>query len=121
VLAEFMASNATLIASGIRLLAHPFRILIAAGLEITPRLIDPMVKLLRDNHVAAELNFHLNGPPPEFLIHCAESGVKLTLGSDSHNLADIGEFTPHLDLLACCGMGAHLDRVLTDLGVRPLD
>jgi histidinol phosphatase-like PHP family hydrolase len=120
VLAEFLASNEKLISSGIRLLAHPFRILVQAGLEIPTLIIDALVKMLRENKVAAEINFHLNGPPPEFLVRCAEAGVKLTLGSDSHNLANIGEFTPHLALLESCGLSAHLDRVLTDLNIKPL-
>jgi histidinol phosphatase-like PHP family hydrolase len=30
-------------------------------------------------------------------------GVKLSLGSDAHNLADIGDLGPHLAMLEACG------------------
>ncbi len=120
VLAEFLASNEKLISSGIRILAHPFRILVRPGLDIPSRIITAIVTMLHENKVAAEINFHMNGPPPEFLVRCAEAGVKLTLGSDSHNLADIGEFAPHLALLESCGLSAHLDQVLSDLNIKPL-
>jgi histidinol phosphatase-like PHP family hydrolase len=30
---------------------------------------------------------------------CIERGVKIALGSDAHNLLEVGDFYPHLELL----------------------
>ena len=62
--------------------------------------------------MAAELNFHSNEPPPDFVRMCLEAGVRLALGSDAHNLYEVGEFAPHLALLRECGYDGDLGAVL---------
>jgi histidinol phosphatase-like PHP family hydrolase len=68
--------------------------------------------MLRKNNVAAEINFHGNLPPAEFYRLCLKAGIKLTFGSDSHNLCDIGEFTPHLALLRSIGFNGDMNDIL---------
>ncbi len=98
---------------GIDVLAHPFRIFHRHG-EPPPReLFGPLARLLRRHGVAAELNFHIQEPVVEFAAVCLEEGVKLSLGSDSHELREVAEFWPHLRLLASLGVGHDdLDRVI---------
>ena len=43
------------------------------------------------------------------------AGVKLTLGSDTHNLYEIGDFGLHLDFLKKCGVDANYGDVLLKL------
>lgn len=86
-------------------LAHPFRVFRRSGRPLPEKLFQPVVALLKQHGVAAELNFHTNEPPEAFVRLCLEAGVSLCLGSDAHNLYEVGEFFPHLRLLAQCGVG----------------
>jgi histidinol phosphatase-like PHP family hydrolase len=116
---EFLARLQTFVPSGIRILAHPFRVFRRARLPIPGHLFAPTVRLLREHGVAAEINFHTNEPSPVFTSLCIEAGVKLTFGSDAHNLYEIGEFFPHLDLLRRCGVTGNLYDVLSPLAFQP--
>ena len=111
---QFMTATATIIQSGIRVLAHPFRIFRRCRFEAPEDLFAVVVKLLREAKVAAEINFHTNEPPPEFFRMCIEAGVKLTFGGDAHLLREIGEFQPHLDLLRDIGFDGELKDILID-------
>ncbi len=98
--------------AGIRVLAHPFRIFRRSGLPLPSGIFPPTVKLLRQHGVAAEINFHTNDPSPEFVRLCIEAGVPLVFGSDAHNLYEVGEFMPHLDLLKQAGYDGDPSDVL---------
>ena len=78
----------------------------------------PTVRLLREQGTAAEINFHTNEPSADFVRLCLEQGVKLTFGSDAHNLYEVGEFSPHLALLREAGFSGNPQDVLLpiDLG-----
>lgn len=108
---DFLATTRRMLQEDIQSLAHPFRVFRRAGMTTPPRLYAPMVAMLREAGVAAEINFHTNDPDPEFVRLCLEGGVALTFGSDAHNLYEIGEFHPHLDLLRRAGF----DGVPTDV------
>jgi len=112
---EFMALSSTIIRSGVHVLAHPFRVFRRSGLETPKELFAPLAALLKEAGVAAEINFHTNSPSPEFVRLCADSGVKLALGSDAHNLYEIGEFAPHLGVLKEAGCLGRLDEILFKL------
>jgi len=76
-------------------------------------LLEKAVKLLKDNNVAAEMNFHSQQDEAEFFEKCINSGVKLCLSSDSHNMYEVGELWPHLKLLEKIGVSASdFQRVL---------
>lgn len=104
--AQFMSVAEKFLRSGIGVLAHPFRAFSRDGMDAPRDAFAPMVRLLKDAGVAAEVNFHdPNGPQVEFLRMCFEAGVKLAFGSDAHSLCDVGEFEPHLRLLEEIGAG----------------
>lgn len=99
---------------GIRVLAHPTRIFRRAGWETPRGLFEPTAALLREYGIAAEINFHTNEPPVEFVRCCLAQGVKFSFGSDSHNLAEIGDFSFHLSLLDDAGFDGDPRDVLVD-------
>ena len=90
----------------IQVLAHPFRFFRREGLVVPTHLYGPVAELLARHGVAAEVNFHTNQPDPRFYAECAARGARIALSSDSHDLVETGEFTPHLRLLEAAGIGA---------------
>jgi len=109
---EFMGLLEQLVKDGIDIVAHPFRVLRRGGLPVSERLFRPAATLLRKHGVAMEINFHNNQPPVEFVRLCLEMGIRFSLGSDSHNLCEIGEFADHLQLLREAGFTGELSDVL---------
>jgi len=109
---QFMLCTESLLNYGVHILAHPFRIFAWAGLSRPKELYEPVAELLRRSGTAAEINFHCNSPEPEFFELCLKKGVKLALGSDSHNCYEVGFFLPHFRLLAALGVMGRLDEVL---------
>ena len=109
---EYMAALRDYLGSGLQVLAHPFRVFRRAKLEVPVELFGPVADLLRAHGVAAEINYHTNDPAADFMRCCIERGVRLALGSDAHNLCEVGEFEPHLQLLEACGCAGRLDGVL---------
>jgi histidinol phosphatase-like PHP family hydrolase/predicted phosphodiesterase len=109
---EYLASLQSLVRDGISVLAHPFRAFRQAGISPPHRLLEHTARLLRGSGVAAEINLHNNEPPPEFIRLCIQSGVKLALGSDAHNLCEIGDFYGNLELLRESGCDADLEVIL---------
>lgn len=111
---EFLGMLEKFARSGIHSLAHPFRVFSRTGPETAERVIGPAVRILRENGVAAELNFHNNEPRPDFVKQCLSAGVRLTFGSDAHNLYEIGEFAPHLELLRSIGLDGDLKDIMLE-------
>jgi len=100
---EFLGILEQFLKSGIRVLAHPFRLFRRGKMERPDALIEPVVRLLKENGVAAEVNFHTHEPAKAFIERCLDANVKLAFGSDAHNLYEVGELAPHLELLRSCG------------------
>lgn len=113
--AEFLFMVESALKSGIDALAHPFRIFRRRNLPPPARLFQPTMELLKKHQVAAEINYHTNEPPLEFFQMCVNNGVKLTLGSDSHNLYEVGEFYPHLKLLNDIAPGIAPSKLLLEI------
>ena len=110
---EFLERTEALLRYGVSILAHPFRIFRwGCGMSAPEDLFSPVAALLKQYGAAAEINFHSNEPYPEFLSLCIRNGVKVSLGSDSHNLYEVGFFQPHLALLRELGVYDRLDSVL---------
>ena len=110
---EFLRRTEVVVKSGANVLAHPFRLFSRAGIEPATEIIDKVVALLRKSGIAAEINFHTQETPIEFVEKCVNSGVKLCLASDSHNMCEVGELWPHLKLLEKAGVSAgDLGRIL---------
>lgn len=96
-------------------LAHPFRIFRRSHHSIPDGCFEPLVRMLKEHNTAVEINFHTNEPPVEFFKLAIDAGVKLTLGSDTHNLYEIGDFALHLDFLRKCGVDGNYQDVLLKL------
>ena len=99
----------------VRILAHPFRIFAWSKIGAVP--VDSfaeLIALMKKYNVAAEINFHKNTPNPKFFQMCLESGVKIALGSDTHNLYELGFFNPHFDFLKSIGFSGDLNDILFD-------
>lgn len=101
----FMRDVEQLLQHGVHVLAHPFRFFEWNWLETPAHLYQPVAELLAHYKVAAEINYHHHIPDPAFFKICVEQGVKLALGSDTHELGEAGEFWPHIKLLKSIGLG----------------
>ncbi|MCP3966508.1 MAG: hypothetical protein GY750_03010 [Lentisphaerae bacterium] len=111
---EFLYQTQAVIDSGVDALAHPFRIFRRRGLPLPSHLYNSVAEMLKAGNVAAELNFHTNNPPLEFFRTCILKGVRISLGSDSHNLYEVGEFYPHLNFLKKLVTTGQLHDILLD-------
>jgi histidinol phosphatase-like PHP family hydrolase/predicted MPP superfamily phosphohydrolase len=116
----FMRETEALVSLGVRILAHPFRYFRRAKLPVPVGLYHPMAELLAAHGVAAEVNYHTNDPDPRFFETCAESGVRIALGSDSHGLWEVGDLRPHLKLVeqvvaGGTGNGSRTNALLQDV------
>lgn len=111
---EFLSLLRGMLSQGVTLVAHPFRLFRRLKQPVPESLFSPTVKLLHEHEAAAEVNFHTDEPPAEFFRQCLAAGVKLAFGSDSHNLCEVGEFTPHLRLLREAGFDGDPRDVLLD-------
>jgi histidinol phosphatase-like PHP family hydrolase/predicted phosphodiesterase len=110
---EFLCRTEAIVKSGVDALGHPFRPFYRAGSNPPKDLFEKVVRLLKRNSVAAEMNFHSQQDEVEFFEKCVNSGVKLCLSSDSHNMYEIGELWPHLKMLEKLGVTAQdFSRVL---------
>jgi histidinol phosphatase-like PHP family hydrolase len=109
----FMDATRQIVKAGVNILAHPFRYFPKQRARTEPRnLYRPVVDLLAARRVAAEVNFHTYTPEPEFFALCVKRGVKISLGTDSHSLVEVGELRLHLDLLRQIGALGRLDEIL---------
>lgn len=104
---EFLGLLQRFLKHGFFSLAHPFRVFRRAKLPIPAGCFEPLVKMLKETDTAAEINFHTNEPPVEFFQLCLREGVKITFGSDAHNLYEVGDLALHLDFLRRCGFDGH--------------
>jgi histidinol phosphatase-like PHP family hydrolase len=100
----FMRDLQRMLAHGVHVIAHPFRFFGRNQLQTPTHLYHPVAELLAQYQTAAEINYHTHSPDPEFIKVCVKKGVKLALGSDTHDLREAGEFHPHLNLLKRAGI-----------------
>ncbi|OGV51655.1 MAG: hypothetical protein A2X49_13985 [Lentisphaerae bacterium GWF2_52_8] len=114
----FLGFNDKFLSHGFDFLAHPFRVYARLDKKPPQRIFRPLAKLLKKHKTAAELNFHTDDPPSEFFQICLEEGVRLVLGSDSHNLCEIGELAPHLAMLRSIGFNGDLGDILLDFKLK---
>lgn len=95
----FLKQLKNMLEFGVDVVAHPLRIFPRYGLEAPQTLFKTVVELFKQYDTAVELNFHSQQPPKEFVKLCLDEGVRFSFGSDSHNLAEIGDFYYQLSLL----------------------
>ena len=114
---EFLFLVERLLESSPVVLAHPFRVFRRSGWDAPAELFEPTARLLRKYRTAAEINFHTNEPPVEFVQRCLHLGVRLSFASDAHDLSEVGDFAYHLALLRDAGFDGDLADVLAPVGV----
>ena len=95
----FMRDIELLLNHPIHVLAHPFRFFARHHLQTPTHLYPVLAGLLADNGIALEVNYHTNQPDPALIRICVDKGVKIAFASDTHDLAEAGEFWPHLNIL----------------------
>jgi histidinol phosphatase-like PHP family hydrolase len=100
----FMRDTERLLQHPIDVLAHPFRYFRRSGLTHPTHLHKRVAGMLASAGVAAEINYHINQPNLQFLEECLARGVKLSLATDSHDSAEVGELAPHLKTLRAVGV-----------------
>ncbi|MDD4621631.1 MAG: metallophosphoesterase [Kiritimatiellae bacterium] len=100
----FMRDVEIMVAHDIDVMAHPFRFFERNRLTRPKHLYPVVAGLLADCGIAAEVNYHVNQPDVEFIRACHEQGVSIALASDAHDLAESGEFWPHVNLLKQAGI-----------------
>jgi len=100
----FLRETERLLAHPIQVLAHPFRFFLHVGLKRPTHLYGAVARLLAQSSTAAELNFHGNEPDHRFIEECLSRGVRISLGSDAHDLAEVGELSPHVRMLQQAGV-----------------
>jgi histidinol phosphatase-like PHP family hydrolase/predicted phosphodiesterase len=110
---EYLFRTEAVLKSGVNVLAHPFRLFHRKGGELPTDLYAKLIKMLKEYKTAAEMNFHSQEAESDFAKMCIESGVKLSLSSDCHNMYELGELWPHMQMLYKIGVSAKdLNNVL---------
>ena len=111
----FLNTTQTLLRGGIRVLAHPLRFF-SWFKRPTPKEVYPILAdMIAEAGVAAEINFHINEPDAEFFALCVQRGVKISFGSDTHEIFEAGAFHPHMDMLRQVVGGRNLADVMWQL------
>lgn len=95
----FIWANEALLRGGVDVLAHPFRYFLRNKLPVPEELFQPLAELLAEFNTAVELNYHTNSNDPRFFEICVDLKVPISLGSDAHNLCEVGALNRHLELL----------------------
>lgn len=110
----FLFQISSLGKAGMAALGHPMRIFTRNGWETPEELYVETARHLSRHGMAAEINFHGNTPSVHLVRACLEADVKFTFGSDAHNLAEVGDFACHIDLLRRAGYNGDLRDVMVD-------
>lgn len=93
-----------LINSGIDVLGHPFR-WINNQFPISKETVRQIVKEAKTAGIAMELNGHYVVPTDiDMLQACVEFGVPISVGTDSHDMREIGNFSYHLNTINASGL-----------------
>ncbi len=96
--AAFLRTTERLLANDVDILVHPMRAITRLR-PVAPEINTAVADMLATTNTAAEINFHLNTPELAFVEACLARNVKITFGSDTHGLADLGDFAANIELL----------------------
>lgn len=109
VLERWEKHTSRLINSGIDVLGHPFR-WISNQLPVSKKIVRQIVREAKNAGVAMELNGHYVVPTDiDMLQACVEFGVPISVGTDSHAIKEIGDFSYHLMTIDEAGLNlAHI-------------
>jgi len=97
------------------ILAHPFQFHRYLAPHLSQDEIDEFVKLAAEKEVAIELNSKYRVPDEDLLRACLRDGVKLSIGTDAHTVAEVGRLDWPMAMLRRVGAKAEdliLDKFL---------
>lgn len=107
---SFFAYLRDLAASGIDVIAHPFRWLRESDVPVPQECVEETVAIAKAHGLALELSARSRGEPAAALIkECAAAGVPLALATDAHSLAEVGRLQPVVEQIERAGFT--IDRV----------
>ncbi|MEA3402615.1 MAG: PHP domain-containing protein [Armatimonadota bacterium] len=104
--AEFRFQVQALAGHGMQVLAHPWRLLLAADVPLSEELLCWTVATARDRGFALEINSHKQYPAEDLRMTrlAAEMGVPLAVGTDTHRWSEFGDFSYHVAILRQAGL-----------------
>ncbi|HNX26856.1 MAG TPA: PHP domain-containing protein [Phycisphaerae bacterium] len=96
----FVDTNRKILAGGVDVLAHPFRVFPSRKRAVDKTLYPLMADMLGEFNTAAEINtHHTSSPDPDFYALCIDRNVKISLGTDSHFPHQVGKIRQNLEVL----------------------
>ncbi len=96
----FLQTCETILAAGVDVLAHPFRLFMATDRPVSPELYTTLADMLAATGTAVELNFHyVSNPNRQFYLQCIQRGVKVAFGSDAHRMDEVARLEQHVAFL----------------------
>ena len=100
IIEEFKRQNTIFINSGVDIIVHPFRILESNGIYVDESLISWLAKEAYPA-VALEVNSHKKIPETDVKMvrKCCEFGTKISIGTDSHRMSELLDFSYHKKVL----------------------
>lgn len=96
--------------------AHPFYLHEYLVPSLPPEDLEAFVKLAAERGVAMELNLKYRTPDRDFLRLCLSEGVKLSVGTDAHTVAEVGKIDWMLSMLY--RVGAKREDLILDRFLR---
>jgi len=99
----------------ITVLAHPYRDMACFDYPVTDSLLTWTVDCARDAGIALEINAHVQCPEIDrrMAVECAQAGVSLAVGTDTHRAEEFGDFHYHEAVLEAAGIVGHVrERLL---------
>ena len=105
IIEEFKRQNLAFIDTGVDIIAHPFRILGSNGIDVDESLILWLIKHARGK-AALEVNAHKKFPglDVEMVRKCCEYGTQVSIGTDSHRMAELFDFSYHRKIFEDSGI-----------------
>lgn len=70
----------------------------------TPERMERVIKALKDNNIALEINAKLKWPSPEFIKRAKASGVKFTFGTNNAGADDLGRLEYCIEMVKECDL-----------------
>ncbi len=101
---SFFAYVRDLAASGIDVIAHPFRWLVESDVPVPQECVEETVAIAKAHGLALELSARGRGEAASALVkECAAAGVPLALATDAHSLAEVGRIQAAVQRIESAG------------------